>query len=601
LDYITGHRNVTSNYWINQKGVNLDGPLFPVPAGDVKAAIGAEYTTESFLFTFYDNTSSATLVVPSLAASAHKEFWATFAQLNVPVIGEPNSIPLVRRVDIEASWRHDQYSDVGGTSNQKVAFNWTLSEDYGITLRGAWGTSFRAPTFAEQVALVKSAIAAQNSNLFPQAQSIASGVVTSGGCTFNTNSMADRLVNPGPGLVGWSGVVGQGGISGQTCGANAQPIGMSVLGAAGIAIDAGMRDYVNIAQKTVRPETAMNWAATIEFSPTAILRGLDVQATWYQVKINDALVNFANPNTTSVNDSTLGFSYIVPTDIAKAVIANPALVPAGYRQTAAQVIAGCSNNNTPTACGPFEDMVAALLANPRNPVPSAVQTSVVWINDGTTGNFGWLKLQGIDFNASYDVDVGDFGAFNAGIVGTYYLHQYKVNDVTAANPEAGIIQDQYHTTLGTLGGIPQVGVESLPQLRYRARLGWSNGPISVTGFMDYQGHFFSTQSAPPNVNFQCTTTGGTIGGGTLPCAISNYTDIEPSYYTFDLSFGYDTGDTPADFYLKHLNIQVVVQNIMDRRPAFEYRISTGAGNPATFDITKSLQGRTIGVILTKTW
>jgi hypothetical protein len=225
----------------------------------------------------------------------------------------------------------------------------------------------------------------------------------------------------------------------------------------------------------------------------------------------------------------------------------------------------------------------------------------VWINDGTTGNFGWLKLQGIDFNASYDVDVGDFGAFNAGIVGTYYLHQYKVNDVTAANPEAGIIQDQYHTTLGTLGGIPQVGVESLPQLRYRARLGWSNGPISVTGFMDYQGHFFSTQSAPPNVNFQCTTTGGTIGGGTLPCAISNYTDIEPSYYTFDLSFGYDTGDTPADFYLKHLNIQVVVQNIMDRRPAFEYRISTGAGNPATFDITKSLQGRTIGVILTKTW
>jgi hypothetical protein len=40
---------------------------------------------------------------------------------------------------------------------------------------------------------------------------------------------------------------------------------------------------------------------------------------------------------------------------------------------------------------------------------------------------------------------------------------------------------------------------------------------------------------------------------------------------------------------------------MDKHPPFEYRISTGAGNPATFDISKSDTGRTIGLILTKTW
>jgi hypothetical protein len=45
----------------------------------------------------------------------------------------------------------------------------------------------------------------------------------------------------------------------------------------------------------------------------------------------------------------------------------------------------------------------------------------------------------------------------------------------------------------------------------------------------------------------------------------------------------------------------VIQNIMDRHPAFEYRISTGGGNPAAYDITKSNQGRTISLILTKTW
>jgi hypothetical protein len=119
--------------------------------------------------------------------------------------------------------------------------------------------------------------------------------------------------------------------------------------------------------------------------------------------------------------------------------------------------------------------------------------------------------------------------------------------------------------------------------------------------MDYQSHFFHAQNVPPNVNFQCGTVGGTIGGGTFPCAISNYNNLVPSYYTFDLSFGYNTGDDPVDIYLKHIGLQLVVQNIMNRHPPFEYRIAVNGGAAATYDITKSDQGRTIGVILTKTW
>lgn len=178
---------------------------------------------------------------------------------------------------------------------------------------------------------------------------------------------------------------------------------------------------------------------------------------------------------------------------------------------------------------------------------------------------------------------------------TYYLHQK-----TQTLPGEPIL-DQFHTTLPSLGGLAQASVTQTSRLRYRARLGWSNGPWSVTGFMDYQSHFFHTQAAPPNVNFQCTAAGGTQPGGSFPCAISNYSNIEPSQYTFDLSLGYDTGDTPVNDYLKNVGIQVVVQNLFDRDPAFEYRISTGRGNPAAYDILKSYQGRTISLIVTKTW
>src|SRR6185503_19298046 len=148
-------------------------------------------------------------------------------------------------------------------------------------------------------------------------------------------------------------------------------------------------------------------------------------------------------------------------------------------------------------------------------------------------------------------------------------------------------------------------VESLPRFRYRARLGWSKGPWSVTGFMDYNSHFFHTQAAPPDVNGNfCASNGGLDAagaGGTYPCAISGYSNIVPSWYSFDLSIGYDTLDRPANQYLRNIGVQLVIQNLMDRHPAYAYRIGTGGGQPCTCDILKSNVGRQISLILTKQW
>ena len=73
-------------------------------------------------------------------------------------------------------------------------------------------------------------------------------------------------------------------------------------------------------------------------------------------------------------------------------------------------------------------------------------------------------------------------------------------------------------------------------MRYRARLGWSNGPWTVTGFMNYISHYFHTIGPPPNVNSNfCATPGNQVVGGTSPCGIQNYSNLLPSWYTFDLS------------------------------------------------------------------
>jgi outer membrane receptor protein involved in Fe transport len=591
ISYIQGIRSFNERFWINEKGAQFDGPLFDLPGGTVKAAIGGTYTSFKLQTTVLDNTGATSLIVPYQQDAQGRQVWAVFTQVNVPLFSEQNALPGLRRVDLEFSWRHDQYSDVRGTSNPKVAFNWAPIDDF--TIRGTWGTSFRAPVFGELSPLANVAIAGQNLSGFAQAP----GTITAG-CSGGLPPVGSGAWK----LMSSLGVGGDGSVgSASACpgGSITLPNGYTIdnpLELPGISMNGGSGGSAAIRQgggwdgswNGLVPELATNWGIGFDYTPTNnFLTGLNLQATYYIIKLTNVLQSFGNPSSNSFNDPTLGgFAFLVPTDFAN----NPNLP--GY--------AACTSNLLPTTCAPFQDAVAGLLANPRNTVDPQAKTLIYWINDGGTFNKGYIKIDGIDFQGSYDWDWGDVGAFNVGVTGTYYLHRLE-NQLAIP----GADQDMFHTTL--LGG--QVnesqGVESLPRFRYRARAGWSNGPWSVTGFMNFQSHFFHTQTAPPNVNGDfCASNGGldSFGnGGTYTCAIDDYTNIIPSYYFFDLSLGYNTMDNPTNEYLRNIGIQLVIQNITDRRSAYGYRIATGGGNPCTCDILNSLQGRTISLIVTKQW
>jgi len=587
-NYMTGIRKFDEKFWINEKGAKFDGPLFDLPAGQAKAAVGFTYTTFNWNFRTLDSTSAANLLAGLVNETIIRHVAAEFAQVNVPIVGDNNKFPLFEKLNLEASWRHDQYSDFGGTSNPKLAIDWSPIEWF--TFKFAWGSNFRAPAVGETSRLANDAIAEQNSTLPSQSNS---PILISP--TPDAGSGFGRLINPGSGLGGYTGPN--------------NPAGISMNGGAGPVIAAGWRSVAGInsnAQK-LQPEKAINYAIGGEFAPTDFLKGLDIQATWYSVKLTSLLNSFGNPQSSSLNNGNIGFAYIVPTDF---------VTKAGLHTAPGDL--QCHNNNTPgaaavggiagsgaTGCPEFEAMVLGILADPRNTIPVSEQTNVLWLNDGGSFNIGYQKMQGIDWTASYDLDLGDLGAWNAGITGTYYLHQY------IQTVPGGPVFDSFHSSVDAGNGLVMNGVETLPRMRYRARLGWSDGPWSVTGFMDYQSHFFHTQNAPPNVNNGCQVAGGTApvtrdaNGNPLttamPCLVTGYTNMEPAWTTFDLSLGYDTGDDPANDYLKHLGIQVVISNILDKHPAFEYRIGTGGGNPAAMDILKPDNGRTISLILTKTW
>jgi outer membrane receptor protein involved in Fe transport len=561
LNYLNGIEQLEEYMHLRERGVKADGPLFDLPGGTVKMAIGASMTTYNFLVQ-NTSTSQSNPTVNIIQDPRRREVWAAFTQVNIPIFSDQNALPLLRRLEFEASWRHDQYSDVGGTSNAKLAFNWNPIES--LTIRGGWGQSFRAPNFGEFSEISNVTWDGWNlGNVYTQNAANLSVLCASG--TPREGSGADKMFQAG-------------------FGCDATPGGLSIGPGGKVPVIVGLRDFTNTEQKVLDPEKSINWAIGFDFTPTRFLTGLNIQATYYIVKINGILRGFNNPTNGTFNDPSVGFSFVTPEDLRDPL-------------TDAQLCPG--QNATPALCEPFQDIVRRSLSQTANEVPPEAQTLIYWVNDGGTMNLGYQTTKGVDFQWSYDWEWEGIGAFNTGMIGTYYIEQ------PSQVAFGGGITDFYHTDLAPVNGVQQLGVESRPRFKYRARVGWSDGTWSVTAFMDYAQHFYHTQPAPPNVNNACITPGGTVGGlgggYTNPCAISDYTNHQPSYYTFDLSLGYNTGDRPANEYLRNVSVQLVVQNIMDRDSPYAYKITSGGGLPCACDVFQSLFGRMVSLRLQKTF
>ncbi len=563
LAYISATTDIYAHYTIDEKEARFDGPLFDLPGGQIKGAIGGLYDGDQVSGASGNNQTIAGNPPINQSNTPFNEpyhIWAAFTQLDVPLFGDNFNIPLVRKFDLEGSYRYDDYGGStalsGSTKNPKVAFTWLIDEMVGATIRGSWGSNFRFANAGEYSTVLSGAD--QSINLPTSSQNLAISCGSGGAPA--AGSAAAVLFAAGFACGSTPGGISYGGGPEPVLRSFTNPSGQVQSREGGVAL---------------APEKALEYSVGFELAPTFdLLRGLDLQATWYSVKINGVLAGNLNLPSSTFADPTQRYHIILPSDLGCPVSANA----------------------HPTTCLPFEIMAAAALSDPRGDSDISQLSNTYFVNDSGTINQGFLHVSGIDFNGSYDWDMGDLGAWNIGATGTYYLH--RLSQTVPGGP----VIDQYDQNLGAIGGVAENGVETLPRLNYRARVGWSNGPFNATLFYNYNSHFFDIrQSTPPNVNMQCVTSGGTIGGGTFPCAINNYTRLVPAFNTFDLSLGYNTGDLPANDYLKHMTVQLTVQNLMGIHSPFSYGPNSSTRNPGGYDLTKSDLGRVIGITVVKNW
>ena len=123
----------------------IDGPLFNLPGGAVRAALGYEHMHDNFRRQISNTTTFALLP----AVNYTQKVDSVFGELQIPLIAKDNESALGSELTLSASARYDKYSDFGDTFNPK--FGATYRPIEWIAIRGNWGKSFTAPSPVDQL------------------------------------------------------------------------------------------------------------------------------------------------------------------------------------------------------------------------------------------------------------------------------------------------------------------------------------------------------------------------------------------------------------------------------------------------------------------
>lgn len=131
-----------SNSDIRTVDVTADGPLLALPAGDLKFALGASQRRETF-----DSNSKSAEFGFHADGSPSRNVKALFGEVFVPLAGADHQLRGLQELELSLALRIEDYTDVGSATAPKLGVRWSPVD--GLSLRGTWTQSFRAPNLVD--------------------------------------------------------------------------------------------------------------------------------------------------------------------------------------------------------------------------------------------------------------------------------------------------------------------------------------------------------------------------------------------------------------------------------------------------------------------
>lgn len=137
------------------------GDLFPLWRGNkIAGAVGGEFRYEGYddfrppyaglnpADSGLDPTANDFLSFsPNADTHANRHNTAVYAEVAFPLVGPQQRIPLVHGFELNASVRHENYSDFGSTTKPKFGVNWRVTP--WLLARASYNQGFRAPNLAQ--------------------------------------------------------------------------------------------------------------------------------------------------------------------------------------------------------------------------------------------------------------------------------------------------------------------------------------------------------------------------------------------------------------------------------------------------------------------
>jgi iron complex outermembrane receptor protein len=148
---LIGYQDRNAKFSMLDFAARADGPLFSVPAGTVRAAVGLQSHQDKLPYFVINNTTTPTTAttrsVDNAASNPERKVQGVFAELNVPLVSAGMQVPLVQRLDMALAGRVEHYSDFGSAKTPKVGLSWVPHD--GLEVRSTYSRAFRAPTMGD--------------------------------------------------------------------------------------------------------------------------------------------------------------------------------------------------------------------------------------------------------------------------------------------------------------------------------------------------------------------------------------------------------------------------------------------------------------------
>lgn len=167
IERVRGWSEQNRRLSLNSVSVEAAGPLFELPGGALRLALGAETRKERLHGHDLSFTTNAA-PTPGAPIRFGRRVDAVFVEALFPLVSDRNAVAIAHSLVVSAAIRGEHYSDVGETWNPKLGVEWRPWSE--LTISGTWSTSFKAPRLPQ--------LQTSSNTVFTQTLSLPSGPVT---------------------------------------------------------------------------------------------------------------------------------------------------------------------------------------------------------------------------------------------------------------------------------------------------------------------------------------------------------------------------------------------------------------------------------------